>query len=166
MGMSSLRVQAKTLLATDKHGFTQIEPRVLLIGVHPCSSVAKFVSARWLSLIPRRLQNSGHLRRSESRRGRLALARFLRSRAGIGWSNVSNERDRSLTGCPLGPVLSKRAWRARPRGHPMSKRLGLNAQVIPPRLLSACQRITNSIAASRSLTGRPYGAGSECTSER
>ena len=33
-------------------------------------------------------------------------------------------------------ALSKCACRARPRGHPVSKRLGLNAQVIPPRLLS------------------------------
>ena len=41
--------------------------KVFLIRVNPCPSVAKFVSAqRWLSLIPRRRQNSGDLRRSET----------------------------------------------------------------------------------------------------
>src|ERR1035441_5916511 len=38
--------------------------------------------------------------------------------------NVSNERDRSLTGCLLGPALSKCACRARPRGHPVSAPYG------------------------------------------
>src|ERR1039457_1790416 len=96
-----------------------------------------------LSLIP-------EIRRSESSLGaadrsvcatspppNLRGRETIRRRAKTGWSNVSYERDRSLTGCPLGPALSKCACRARPRGHPMSKRLGLNAQDISARLLRA-----------------------------
>src|ERR1035441_10090830 len=60
-------------------------------------------------------------------RSRTRASAPLRHRAKIGWSNVSNERDRSLTVA----ALSKCACRAAR----VSKRLGLNAQVIPPRLL-------------------------------